>query len=58
MRDPAKNHRLRAAAGARGTRRRPSPCRPTGRRAMVFHAGQPPEIVEEMKRIWAERKGA
>jgi hypothetical protein len=25
---------------------------------MVFHAGQPREIVEEMKRIWAERSGA
>jgi len=25
---------------------------------MLFHAGQPQEIVEEMKRIWAERTGA
>jgi hypothetical protein len=24
---------------------------------MVFHAGQPQEIVDEMRRIWAERGG-
>jgi len=25
---------------------------------MLWHAGQPPAIAEEITRIWAERKGA
>ena len=53
VRDPSKNvalqlPRVRAGRGA--------PAAPPGRpRPMLFHAGQPREIVEEIDRIWAER---
>jgi len=56
VRDPAKNQRLPLPTIRDG---RGAPVRPAdGPRPMVFHAGQPPEIVEEMRRIWAERSGA
>ena len=56
VRDPAKNQRLPLPTIREG---RGAPVRPAdGPRPMVFHAGQPPEIVEEMRRIWAERSGA
>jgi 5,5'-dehydrodivanillate O-demethylase len=55
VRDPAKNQRLPLPTIREG---RGAPVRPAdGPRPMVFHAGQPLEIVEEMKRIWAERSG-
>jgi 5,5'-dehydrodivanillate O-demethylase oxygenase subunit len=55
VRDAAKNHRLPLPTirEGRGAPQRP----PDGPRPMIFHAGQPPEIVDEMKRIWAERSG-
>ena len=55
IRDPSKNvalalPRVRAGRGA--------PVAPPGKpRPMLFHAGQPREIAEEMERIWAERSG-
>ncbi len=56
VRDPTKNQRLPLPTIREG---RGAPVRPAdGPRPMVFHAGQPPEVVEEMKRIWAERSGA
>jgi 5,5'-dehydrodivanillate O-demethylase oxygenase subunit len=56
IRDPAKNHRLALPTIQEG---RGAPVRPPDApRPMLFHAGQPQEIVEEMKRIWAERTGA
>ena len=56
IRDPAKNHRLALPTIQEG---RGAPVRPSDApRPMVFHAGQPKEIVEEMRRIWAERTGA
>jgi 5,5'-dehydrodivanillate O-demethylase len=57
IRDPAKNHAL----GLPRTRQRTvsgastAPVRPGAPPPMLFHAGQPREIVEEMQRIWAER---
>jgi 5,5'-dehydrodivanillate O-demethylase oxygenase subunit len=56
IRDPAQNKRLALprVSGSGGSGR-PSPSSPP---TMVFHAGQPPEIVAEMQRIWAERAGA
>ena len=53
LRDPAKNvalalPRVRSGQGAAVA--------PPGKpRPMRFHAGQPPEVIEEMDRIWAER---
>ena len=56
IRDPAKNHRLPLPTIQEG---RGAPVRPPAApRPMVFHAGQPQEIVEEMRRIWAERTRA
>ena len=56
IRDPAKNHRLPLPTIREG---RGAPVRPAdGPRPMVFHAGQPQAIVDEMTRIWAERGGA
>jgi 5,5'-dehydrodivanillate O-demethylase len=55
VRDPAKNERLPLPTIREG---RGAPVRAAdGPRPMVFHAGQPPAIVDEMKRIWAERGG-
>jgi 5,5'-dehydrodivanillate O-demethylase oxygenase subunit len=56
IRDAAKNHRLPLPTirEGRGAAVRP----PDGPRPMVFHAGQPREIVEDMRRVWAERTGA
>ena len=55
IRDAAKNVRLPLPTIREG---RGAPVRPPDApRPMVFHAGQPREIVEEMKRIWAERIG-
>jgi 5,5'-dehydrodivanillate O-demethylase len=55
IRDAAKNERLPLPTIREG---RGAPVRPhDGPRPMVFHAGQPQEIVDEMKRIWAERSG-
>ncbi len=56
LRDPARNDRLalprvRQGAGA------PIGVRPDRPRPMLWHAGQPPEIVEEIERIWAARLG-
>jgi 5,5'-dehydrodivanillate O-demethylase oxygenase subunit len=56
IRDPTKNERLPLPTIRQG---RGAPVRPVdGPRPMVFHAGQPSAIVEEMRRIWAERSGA
>jgi 5,5'-dehydrodivanillate O-demethylase len=53
VRDAAKNHRLPLPTIREG---RGAPVRPPDApRPMVFHAGQPREIAEEMERIWAER---
>jgi 5,5'-dehydrodivanillate O-demethylase len=53
IRDASKNARLPLPTIREG---RGAPVRPAdGPRPMVFHAGQPREIVEEMKRIWIER---
>ena len=55
VRDPARNERLPLPTIREG---RGAPVRPPdGPRPMVFHAGQPTAIVEEMTRIWAERGG-
>ena len=55
VRDPSKNHRAAPAPHPRGARR--ARCvRADGPRPMVFHAGQPREIVEDMQRVWAERR--
>jgi len=55
IRDAAKNVRLPLPTIREG---RGAPVRPPDApRPMVFHAGQPREIVAEMKRIWAERIG-
>jgi len=53
IRDASKNQRLALPTirAGRGAPARP----PDGPRPMVFHAGQPREIVDEMRRIWAER---
>ncbi len=56
LRDPARNDRLvlprvRQGAGA------PIGVRPDRPRPMLWHAGQPREIAEEIERIWAERLG-
>ena len=56
VRDPALNHRIplprvREGGGA-------PPRVKDGPRPMVFHAGQPREIVEEIERIWAARRRA
>jgi 5,5'-dehydrodivanillate O-demethylase oxygenase subunit len=55
IRDAAKNQRLPLPTirEGRGAAVRPA----DGPRPMVFHAGQPREIVEEMQRVWAERIG-
>ena len=56
IRDPSKNvalplPRVRTGVG--------TPVAPLGKpRPMLFHAGQPREIAEEIERIWAERSGA
>jgi 5,5'-dehydrodivanillate O-demethylase oxygenase subunit len=56
IRDPAKNQRLPLPTVREG---RGAPVRPPDApRPMVFHSGQPKEIVEEMRRVWAERTGA
>jgi 5,5'-dehydrodivanillate O-demethylase len=56
IRDASKNDRLALPTIREG---RGAPVRPPdGPRPMVFHAGQPKEIVDDMKRIWAERSGA
>ena len=56
IRDAVKNQRLELPTIREG---RGAPVRPhDGPRPMVFHAGQPRQIVEEMQRIWAERGGA
>jgi hypothetical protein len=31
---------------------------PGAPRPMLFHVGQPPEIADEMRRIWAERSAS
>jgi 5,5'-dehydrodivanillate O-demethylase oxygenase subunit len=55
IRDPARNHKLALPRVRQG---RGAPVAPPGApRPMLFHAGQPPEIAEEMRRIWAERSG-
>jgi 5,5'-dehydrodivanillate O-demethylase len=56
IRDPAKNvalalPRVRAGRGAPTV----APGKP---RPMLFHAGQPRQIAEEIERIWAERSRA
>jgi 5,5'-dehydrodivanillate O-demethylase len=56
IRDASRNHELalpRVRQGAGAVQAPPGRPRP-----MVFHAGQPREIAEEMERIWAERSGA
>lgn len=55
VRDPAKNHalplpRIRQGRGA------PLGVQPDRPRPMLWHAGQPPEIAEEIQRVWAERR--
>jgi len=56
IRDPARNQRLPLPRIREG---RGAPVRPPDApRPMVFHAGQPPAIVEEMRRVWAERGSA
>ena len=53
VRDAAKNVALALPRVRTG---RGAAVAPPGRpRPMLFHAGQPREIVEEMERIWAER---
>jgi 5,5'-dehydrodivanillate O-demethylase oxygenase subunit len=54
IRDPDKNHALYLPRVGRGSRP-PAGAAPA---PFVFHAGQPREIVEEMRRIWSERGGA
>ena len=57
IRDPAKNRKL-ALPRVRQGRGAPAGSPPAGGpRPMVFHAGQPQEIVDEMQRIWAARAG-
>jgi 5,5'-dehydrodivanillate O-demethylase len=54
IRDPARNQRIPLPR----TRQASSPAAPPdGPRPMLWHAGQPREIVEEIERIWAERRG-
>jgi 5,5'-dehydrodivanillate O-demethylase len=53
IRDPDKNHALYLPRVGRGGR----PSAGATPAPFVFHAGQPREIVEEMRRIWAERGG-
>ncbi len=56
VRDPAKNVALALPRVRTG---RGTPVAPPGQpRPMIFHVGQPPEIAEEMQRIWAERSSA
>jgi hypothetical protein len=53
VRDAAKNVALALPRVRTG---RGAAVAPPGRpRPMLFHAGQPREIAEEMERIWAER---
>jgi len=56
VRDPAKNVALALPRVRTG---RGAPVAPPGQpRPMIFHVGQPPEIAEELQRIWAERSSA
>jgi len=58
IRDPAKNRKLSLPRVRQG-RGAPVTSGPGGGpRPMVFHAGQPREIVEEIERIWAAHGGA
>jgi 5,5'-dehydrodivanillate O-demethylase len=56
IRDADRNVRLSLPTIRQG---RGAAVRPAdGPRPMVFHAGQPAEIAEEMRRVWAQRWGA
>jgi 5,5'-dehydrodivanillate O-demethylase len=56
IRDAAKNHRLELPTirEGRGAAVRP----PDAPRPMVFHVGQPQAIIDDMRRVWAERRRA
>src|SRR5262249_55428176 len=56
IRDPSKNVALVLPRVRTGRGRPVAP--PGNPRPMLFHAGQPRQIVEEIERIWAERSGA
>jgi len=51
LRDPSKNYRIYLPRSGRRFGVAPNQ---TGAQPLTFLAGQPPEILEEMKRIWAE----
>jgi hypothetical protein len=53
-----KNHRLALPRVRQGPGARSIAMAAEGPPRMLWHAGQPPAIAEEIKRIWAERKGA
>ena len=58
VRDPMKNHRLELPRVRQGPGARSIAMAAEGPPRMLWHAGQPPAIAEEITRIWAERKGA
>ena len=55
VRDPEINKALPLPRVLSGRGARSSAYREEGPPAMVFHAGQPQEIVEDMRRVWKER---
>jgi 5,5'-dehydrodivanillate O-demethylase len=58
IRDPEKNQRLPLPRIRHGRGARSIAARADGPPRMLWHAGQPRELVEEMERIWAARSGA
>jgi len=58
VRDPEKNARLTLPRVRQGPGARSIAMAAEGPPRMLWHAGQPPEIAEEIRRIWTERKGA
>ncbi|MGH7254056.1 MAG: aromatic ring-hydroxylating dioxygenase subunit alpha, partial [Nitrospiraceae bacterium] len=58
IRDPVRNRKLALPRVRRGRAARSIAMQPDGPPRMLWHAGQPREITEEIQRIWAERSGA
>jgi len=57
IRDPARNVRLALPRTRRRSGTGPAYAPAMGPPPMLWHAGQPAAITEEMRRIWAERSG-
>jgi 5,5'-dehydrodivanillate O-demethylase len=58
IRDPARNQRIPLPRTRQASSAAAAAAPPDRPRPMLWHAGQPREIVEEIERIWAERRAA